>query len=449
MNTRRLLHWGDLDERRRRRARGGFGALPPWLLGLGVGLLFAAELARRVGLLGPTAAGDASPAGASKLYLAGVAAAHTLVVFGAPFRMFWRHDAAMIARLSISGRAVFTVALIRSVRASARVLLASMPGALALALAPAAAFAADPALAPAGFDIALRHFALAGAAALISGLLAPAVALLAGGLVASEQVQATLDSLGGEFHAPKTSWLGVLPGLTGTALALLFMAAAAWARGGAVSTAAGDPWVLLALAAGGSVAALLMALGRAEAVMPGALREVVALDRERLAHVDLVEPTAIDRAVMGRLGGAHSGAAAVFGKDARLTRRRYPIPYFVGFAGLATMLLLAGFRPEDLVMWSATVAAGLGVYGAVMARRLLTPPTEHLRFLRSLPVGHAGAARAKRARVLLWVGCYLAPGAIAVVVRAPEPASAAVAMGVITAAAAVLGMAALRAPRSP
>jgi hypothetical protein len=140
--------------------------------------------------------------------------------------------------------------------------------------------------------MALRHLAVAGASALMAGLLAPAMALLAGAMVASDKVQAALDSFGGELRGPRTSWLGVLPGMTGAAVGLVAMAAAPWVRGETEGTIAGPPAVLLGAAALASVLAALWALRRSEELMVAALREVVALDQERLAHVDLWVPRA-------------------------------------------------------------------------------------------------------------------------------------------------------------
>lgn len=431
MNARRLLGWGDLEDRRRRQARTGVAAWPLWLHAALGGLVLAAEIARRLGLLGSAAAGDATLAGASKLLLLVAAAGQTLVVFGAPFRLYWRHDAPMLSRLAVGGPALFAVSLVRSARAAGRAFLLPALGALAFVAVPG------------GVELALRHLAVAAAAALMAGLLAPAMALAAGAMVASDKVQAALDSFGGEFRGPRTSWLGVLPGVTGTAVALVILGAAPWARGEAETTVIGSPALLLGAAALASIAAAAWALARAGETMAVALREVVALDQERLAHVDLVTPSRIERLVAGRVLRGPDRAGVVFDKDARLLRRRYPIPFFLGVVGLASMVVVGWTQPADALMWAAAIAAGLGVYGAVMARRLVSPPTEHMRFLRSLPAG-VGARRAKRARVILWTACYLAPGAVVVIVRSPAPATAALALGLVAAAAIALGLMMIR-----
>jgi hypothetical protein len=269
------------------------------------------------------------------------------------------------------------------------------------------------------------------------------MALAAGAAVSSDKVQAALDSFGGEFRGPRTSWLGVLPGVTGTAVALVILGAAPWARGEAETTMIGAPALLLGGAVLVSIAAAAWALARAGGIMAVALREVVALDQERLAHVDLVTPSLIERLVAGRVLGGADRAGVVFDKDARLLRRRFPIPFFLGVVGLATLVIVGWTQPADALMWAATIAAGLGVYGAVMARRLVSPPTEHPRFLRSLPAG-VGALRAKRARVILWTACYVLPGAVVVIARAPAPATAALALGLVAAAAIALGLVMVR-----
>jgi hypothetical protein len=130
----------------------------------------------------------------------------------------------------------------------------------------------------------------------------------------------------------------------------------------------------------------------------------------------------------------------VFEKDTRLLRRRFPLPFFFGTVGLISLVIVGWRASEDALLWAAAIAAGLGVYGAVMARRLVSPPTEHPRFLRSLPVGVAGAAGAKRARVVLWVACYVVPGAAVVVARSPAPVATAVTLGLIAVVSVALSL---------
>ena len=442
MNARRLLYWGDLEETRRRRARGGLAGLPPWLYSMAAGLVLAVLVARDMGALGalgaPAGAAAGGLASAAATWLAVLAGGHVLVLFGAPFRLFWRRDAALIGRLAVPGRVLFQVALARSVRATLRVLVPCLLALPAFALGPAG----EPAL-------VLRHLVLAIIAALGAGLLGPAVTLAAGAMVASDKAQQIMGNLGGEVQAPRSSWLGLLPGLTGAALVLALLAAAPWARGAERVALVGDPMLLLGLAAGLPLVSLAWALARADAVMLDALREVAALDQERLAHVELVEPSRLDRLIAagflgGSSGGAFAGAAAVFAKDSRLARRRYPIPFFLGLVGLASLLIVAAARPASMLLWAGVIAAGLGAYGVVMARRLVSAPIEHPVFLRTLPVGGRPALRAKRARVLLWSAWYIVPGALAVVARAGANAGlAALILGAVIMASAMLGMAAL------
>lgn len=441
MNARRLLHWGDLEEARRRRARGGPS---PWLYSVAAGLALAALVARGMGALGAlgAAAGTEGLASAAATWLAVLAGGHVLVVFGAPFRLFWRRDAALVGRLAVPGRTLFLVALARSVRATLRVLV---PCLIALP-----AFALGPAGAP---ELVLRHLCLALIAALGAGLLGPAMTLAAGALVASDKAQQIMGNLGGEVQAPRSAWLGLLPGFTGAALVLALLAMAPWARGAERVAMVGDPLLLLGLAAGLPLAALAWALARADAVMLDALREVAALDQERLAHVDLVEPSRLDRLVSARFlggatggaaSGAFGGAAAVFAKDSRLARRRYPIPFFLGLVGVVSLFIVAAARPASMVLWAGVIAAGLGAYGVVMARRLVSTPIEHPAFLRTLPVGGRSALRAKRARVLLWAAWYIVPGTLVVVARAgTDIGLAALVLGLVIVGSAALGMAAL------
>lgn len=430
MDARRLLYWGDLEETRRRRTRRGIGAMSPWVYSVLAGLVLAAAVARGMRLLGPDVAGSATPLGASHLWLAALAASHIVVLMGAPFRMYWRHDSAMIGRSAIPGHAIFVVALLRSMRAAARVSLPCAMAALVFGLGPHGVV-----------EIALRHLGLVLIAFLWAGILGPCVALAAGAIVASDKAQAALHSLAGEFQAPKTSWLGILPGLAGTALALALIASASWSRGLATSPV-GNPLHVLGIAAAVPLLLLAWAMTRARSVMLLALREVAALDQERLAHVDLTRPSPLER-LTGRLLGSPAGRL-VLEKDASLARRRYPIPFFLGVVGLLSLWILALVSPAELVTWAGVVSACLGAYGVVMARRSMLPPIEYIAFLRTLPLPAAAVERAKRARLVLWIVVYMLLGAGPVVARAAEPGMAALLAGTIAALTLAAGIAVTR-----
>jgi hypothetical protein len=414
-----LLAWGDREERRRRRARAGPASLSPWVWSAAGGALLFAEVARRLG-----AFTGAEPAleSASHTWLAACLAAHIIVFFGAPFRTYWRHDSALLARLPIPGAALFRLALLRSLRATARVLVPCAAG--ALAFGPFVAW-----------EAALRHLALAAIAAAGAGLLAPAVALAAGAAVASDKADALMESFGGEFRAPRTTWLGALPGLGATAVAVALLAASPWALGG---RAVGGEAVTFGLGLLVPLAAIAWALARADRIMRAALREVSALDQERLAHVDRSTPSRIERAWFGAvLGGP---ARLVAHKDASLSRRRYPSPYFLFPLGIAALWVLAAARPGDLLAWSAAILACLGAYAAVMARRLVSPPVEQPRLLRSLPIPPAAVVAAKRWQVALRVLLFSVAGGAPLVARAPDPAIAAAVVAAVAAASLAAGL---------
>ncbi|HET6613714.1 MAG TPA: hypothetical protein VFG83_17060, partial [Kofleriaceae bacterium] len=106
MTFRRLLWWGDLEAGRRRDARRGILGWPKWVyVALASALLFA-EAGRRLGAFG----GDADSGAASEVVLVVLALTGAIAALGAPFRMYWRHDAALLARLPLPGRALFGLA---------------------------------------------------------------------------------------------------------------------------------------------------------------------------------------------------------------------------------------------------------------------------------------------------------------------------------------------------
>jgi hypothetical protein len=404
MNTRALLRWGDLDERRRRAARPSV-LRSPWLgpavAGLGLALGLAAML---------RGADPGRFTSASRAWLAAALLAQTAIMLGAPFRLFWRHDAALQARLPLPGGARFDVAVIRSARAAVRAAVICAPALIVFAVEDA--------------GWAARHAGVLGALVLAAAVLVPATALAAGGLVASDKAQALGKAFGGEVQLSGTGWLGALPGLAMSAVVIAAILCAPWLDRGA-PTAIGPGWVVVGGLGAVAVIALAAARGAAPAIMPHALREVVALDRQQLAHLEIHPPTALERVVARWLAPA---ASRVHGKDARLVRRRFPLAYVIGAIGTLTLWILAASRPAELIVWATAIAGALALYGVVLARRLPTPPIEQPVTLAALPITPGQARAGKRAWLATWYGCYVVVGAVPVIVRAPAPAVAAAAL---------------------
>lgn len=376
MDARSLARWGALDERRRRSSRGLLARTPAIVWSLAGGVALAGWLA---------ADASAGPR-VVRLWLAAVVALGALVVFGTPFRMYWRRDSALLARLPIPGSALFRVALIRGLWAATSALAG--PAVLAGALC----WLATP-------SIGLRHLALVGVAWVVSALLAPAAALAGGALVASDKLDQMMEQMGGEFRAPRTGWLGILPGLAAAGGALVVIGGANWALG-APRTALGSPLALLLPPVALGVIGVGWAIAAADRVMLAAVREVSALDRERLAHIDLSKASPLERAA-SRLLGAR--ARIVYDKDMRLSRRRYPMPYVVSVTGVLAAWIVAAVRPEAMVAWTTSILACLVAYGWIMARRRRQPPIEHPRLLATLPFGTGDVDAAKRMAFGLWL----------------------------------------------
>lgn len=367
-----LDRWSRLEERRRHRVS------PAALAALAGAAVTALVVALQLG------AGE--PEAALRAALVATAAAQVLVVFGTPYRMYWRRDSALLARMPIPGSTLFLLALRRTARATGLALLPAVAACVAVGAA-------------ASWPAAARLAILAVALAALAGMLAPAACLGAGAIVASEKARSVIHSLAGELPAPSVTWLGALPGLVGTAVGLLPIATAGWVRGEGPLVSAGLAWCGAAAAL--SIAGLVWALLRAEMLL-GAQREVAALDQERLAHVERSTPSFLERLWGRPLRGA---ARLVYDKDASLLRRRYPAPYFVAVLGIALAWILAAVGEAAS---AAVIAFGLAVYALVMTRRQWTPPVEYPRLLRTLPLGRGEGARAKRRLVvlrgLLWCG---------------------------------------------
>lgn len=391
------------EEDRRRQARSGPLALPHWLV---ASVLTLAALAATLLLVRQDRVDQAF-----RYWIAATALVHVVVVFLAPHRLYWRRDIAVLANLPIRGDALFGLALRRSLRAS---LLASLP-----LLASAAAFA------DLSTEVAARCAVLLGVATMISGLMAPALALIAGGVVASEKAQAVLGSLGGEFQAPKTSWLGILPGVAGAGLVLLIIAATPWLEGRAAISSG----PLLILLIGGpvlSVALLAYAVRLAPSVGKAATQEVAALDRQRLAHVEKVMPSPLESLIAKTLPAA---ARQLFRKDISLAHRRFPLPYVIGLLCLVTAWIIGFAAPDSSSSWGIAVLGAATVYGLIMRRRIVQEPIEQGRLLATLPLPTAAILLAKQRFIALWLGWYVIVGGAPLIIRSASPGAMALVVG--------------------
>ena len=63
--------------------------------------------------------------------------------------------------------------------------------------------------------------------------------------------------------------------------------------------------------------------------------------------------------------------------------------------------ILGIVNSPSLFMWGTLLLGGLGLYGVLMAHRLMTPPTEHSRFLTTLALSSGDIRNAKAAPVIL------------------------------------------------
>lgn len=169
--------------------------------------------------------------------------------------------------------------------------------------------------------------------------------------------------------------------------------------------------------------------------MPRAMREVAALDRQILAHLEIHRATGLERAVAARL---RDGAGPVFDGMARLLRRRYPLFALAGaLAGIALVAIGLG-RPTDADRWLAITLAGAAAVAVLLARATTQPAIELPRATATLPIAPAAVATARRAAVALWLGWWLtAPVAIAIA-ASPSPARTALWLAAGAAAGAAL-----------
>ncbi len=396
-----LLQWGDLDASRRVRARGALGWLTSsWFVSVALSGLLAIEVVRRAYAAAP----NIGPIGFSLL---AISFAQLLVVFSTPYRMFWRSDSALLARLAIDGGTLYRLAGRRNLRAAVMALVPTVAAAAAIA-------------ATVSFDVALRVTLIGLASAALAALLAPAASLAGGAIVASDKAQAVIDSFAADVKPPGVAWLGTLPGLVAVAIGVLAIATREWV---ALSEPfASESLALVAGAFGVSIAAFAWAHRAAPRLLLDAQREVAALDQERLAHIERSSAGPLERG-WAVFAVRDESARRVYDKDAALMRRRYPAPYFVAFMAIVATWIFSATSQAGVAV---VLVASLAAYAIVMARRLAIEPVERARFLRTLSVEDGGATRAKRAaailRALIWVGV---PGA-SMPTFASDPMTAAV-----------------------
>jgi peptidoglycan/LPS O-acetylase OafA/YrhL len=122
---------------------------------------------------------------------------------------------------------------------------------------------------------------------------------------------------------------------------------------------------VLATIAGLSVIGVLGARAGA-GIMTRILRDVSALDRQHLAHLEIRPPTAIERAIARLIGGA---AALPYGKDARLMRRRYPMAFALGALAFLVLAIVGLARPADPAPWLTAAIGGSAIYALALASR--------------------------------------------------------------------------------
>jgi len=427
MTSRELIRWSRLHERRAR-------TIPALVTPLVAGGLLAMWVWWRSATAGIVAASHA--------WLAGTIVAYALAFLRVPFHLYWRADAPLLAQLPIEGRPLFDAALARCLRAAEATTLAAVVGLVPLALAPNG---------PGGLgsmELAIRHAVFAGVLGIAAGFLLPAVTLGAAALVVQgggERVLQAATALGGApARTPRpaatagtpppaspSAILGALPGFAATVVIVAVLIVAPWLVGGEPSVPA--PIVLVAIA-GTSVVAVIAARAGA-GIMARVLRDVSALDRQRLATLEIKPPTPIETMIAKLIGEA----ALPYEKDARLMRRRFPLAFALGALVFCVLVIVGLVRPEDPTPWLTVAVGGAATYGLVLASRLHQPPIELARLSATLPVTTRARARAKLAWLLGWWVIFAGIPGMFAALRQTEPATGLALVGATTVAIIVAG----------
>jgi hypothetical protein len=381
-----LIRWSNLYERRSSSA-----LTRPIAIVAALGAAFAAWVAWRA---------HVSYEAGSSAWLAGACVAFMITFMRVPFHLYWRADAALLAQLPIEGNALLAAALYRCVRA-------------AIATTLIVAIGAAP-LFEHSSELAVRHLALAGTLGITAALFLPAVALFAAQLVAlsaSEAVASLRTATGVDGTAkpptPNTALLGALPGFASTGVFVAILMLSSWLTGG---TPSAPPAITLAILTGVSVLAILGTRSGTPRVMGTILRDVSALDRQRLATLEIRPPTGIERLIAALIGDA----ALAYSKDARLMRRRYPMAFALGALAFLVLAIIGIKQPADPMPWLVAILVAMTAYGLAVGGRLHRPPIELIRLSQSLPITTAARRRAKLAWITGWWSIFvLTPGLFA------------------------------------
>ncbi len=399
LTSRALIRW---SRRYDQRARAGRWWTTAPVLAVAAGGALAGWVAWRA---------SAGIVAASHAWLAGTVAAFALAFLRAPFLIYWRADAALLAQLPIEGPVLFDAAFARCAVAAATTTVAALIGTV-----------------PLGVDGALRHGVVAIVLGACAAGLLPAVAIWAASLVALDRGQTGTRALLAvtalaagrpdraitRGPAAPSAILGALPGFAATFVVVGVVIVAPWLVG---ERAALPPIAVLATLGGASVVAIVAVRVVAGPVMGVILRDVSALDRQRLATLEIHPPTAIERAIAGLLGEA----ALPYRKDARLMRRRYPMAFALGSLLFVVLAIIGFARPLDPAPWLAVCFIGATAYGLALVGRLDRAPIELPRLARTLPTSARARARARLAWTIAWWLLFVgAPGLFAAL-RQVEP----------------------------
>jgi hypothetical protein len=388
----RLLAYDAIDRRRRRAERKGLARLGDPLVAAILAGLAVAALLHAVARFG--GAGEAR-AWWLVIALVGVAA----IVMRAPWMIYWRPEASLLARLPIPGAALHALTFRRALRTAAGV-------------AWMLAAAATPLLVTDGGATWGRAAGAAALACLASALVAPAAATAGGALVASDKAMRAVQSVSGELGGgPNVVWLSLIPSAGGFGVAAALYLSAPWIAAGRLAP---DLLAVPAIAAGGAIVVHLAGRALAARWLSTATREVAALDAVKLAHVELSTARGVE-AAWGAVAGKRG--RMIYRKDVALGRRRYPAYYVMSGILLIAAWAFALFADEPTrTRAPLTIAAAMTAYTWIFSRRLRTPPIEHPRLLATLPLDPAAVARAKGAYVA-WRFVFVAIALAALLIR--------------------------------
>ena len=266
--------------------------------------------------------------------------------------MYWYVDAGFLLKLPVSGTHLFWMGLFRLASIVFWITIPCLFGLVLITILW-------------DNNNLIQHLGLIGLGMMSTICRASAVAALAGVLVASKTVSIYLRDVLGISSPPYLIWLGMLPAISMASIVLEWM------------LILDDVVMVWMLSMGGSLGLFFLALHLSSTMMVSSAQHIASMDRQRLAHVELVGPSWIE-CLWAKISIYDSSERLWFNKDATIMRRRYQGFLWIG-SGLLLLVIGSVLFGDTLMVLHERTMILLMIAGGWIVRLIThihTPPVE-------------------------------------------------------------------------